>query len=37
MKDDLLAYWDNILRSGRDIKAFVTGRIFEDYSSDELL
>jgi len=37
MKDDLLAYLDDILRSGRAIKAFVAGCTFEDYSSDELL
>ena len=37
MKDDLLAYLDDILRSGRAIKAFVTGCTFEEYSSDELL
>ena len=37
MKDDLFAYLDDILRSGRAIKAFVAGRTFDDYSSDELL
>lgn len=37
MKDDLIAYLDDILRSGRAIKAFVAGRTFDDYSSDELL
>jgi hypothetical protein len=37
MKDDLLAYLDDILRSGRDIKAFVAGYTFEGYSADELL
>jgi uncharacterized protein with HEPN domain len=37
MKDDLLAYLDDILRSGKAIKAFVAGCTFEDYSSDELL
>jgi len=37
MKDDIRAYLDDILRSGRAIKAFVAGRTFDDYSSDELL
>jgi len=37
MKDDIRAYLDDILRSGRAVKAFVTGRTFDDYSSDELL
>ncbi len=37
MKDNFLAYLDDILRSGRAIKAFVAGCTFEDYSSDELL
>ncbi len=36
MKDDLLAYLDDITRSGRAIRAFVAGCTFEDYSSDEL-
>ena len=37
MKDDVCAYLDDVLRAGRAIKAFVAGRTFDDYSSDELL
>ena len=37
MKDDLLAYWDDILRSGKASRHSIAGYTFEDYSSDELL
>jgi uncharacterized protein with HEPN domain len=37
MKDDILAPLDDILQAGQAIRNFVSGRQFQDYSSDDLL
>lgn len=37
MKDEVRAHLHDILHAGRAVKAFVAGRTFEDYGSDELL
>ena len=37
MKDDILAHLHDIVQAGHAIRAFISGRTFEDYVSDELL
>jgi uncharacterized protein with HEPN domain len=37
MKDDTHAHLHDVLQAGRDVKAFVAGRTFDEYKSDALL
>ena len=37
MKDEILAHLHDIAQSARAVKGFVSGRSFEEYSSNELL
>jgi len=37
MKDEILAHLHDVVQAGHAIRAFISGRTFEDYTSDELL
>jgi len=37
MKDETLAHLHDILHAGRGVKAFVAGRVFDEYVADDLL
>jgi uncharacterized protein with HEPN domain len=37
MKSEILAHLHDVLQAGRAVRAFVKGRSFQDYCSDELL